>query len=314
MRPSMRPHSAWRYPRHANCPERPPAAAGGALSPGPRGHNSCSFPALRRAGREVQEGFGAVIRCRKELQELCIGVGVSGGRGGRWVRGALGSARDDGGPRLLRTHTRGDDRRPSIRAEGAAVGRGPRHAATANRHDLDQASGARPDCSAWATPTAPETAGDGETPVHEVWLDAFSIDATTVTNAAFARFVADTGYRTESELFGYSAVFHLASAGRPRRRGRPTAADAVVVGGARRRLGASGRAALVARRPGRASGGAGELERRAGLLRLGRAATADRGRVGVRRARRAGRRAATRGATSGTRGSAATSGRAGFPR
>nr|RZI37263.1 Serine/threonine-protein kinase pkn1 [Cryobacterium sp. SO1] len=52
--------------------------------------------------------------------------------------------------------------------------------------------------------------GDGETPVHEVWLDAFSIDATTVTNAAFARFVAETGYHTESELFGYSAVFHLA--------------------------------------------------------------------------------------------------------
>jgi len=51
--------------------------------------------------------------------------------------------------------------------------------------------------------------GDGETPVHEVRLAAFSIDATTVTNAAFARFVADTGYRTESEQFGYSAVFHL---------------------------------------------------------------------------------------------------------
>ena len=53
-------------------------------------------------------------------------------------------------------------------------------------------------------------AGDGELPVHEVWVDAFQLDATTVTNADFARFVTATGYRTEAETFGYSAVFHLA--------------------------------------------------------------------------------------------------------
>jgi len=52
-------------------------------------------------------------------------------------------------------------------------------------------------------------AQDGETPVHEVRLDAFRVDATAVTNAQFARFVAATGYRTESELYGSSAVFHL---------------------------------------------------------------------------------------------------------
>ncbi|MEW1846274.1 formylglycine-generating enzyme family protein [Nonomuraea angiospora] len=51
-------------------------------------------------------------------------------------------------------------------------------------------------------------AGDGETPAHEVSLDAFDIDATTVTNADFARFADDTGYRTEAELAGLSAVFH----------------------------------------------------------------------------------------------------------
>ncbi len=51
---------------------------------------------------------------------------------------------------------------------------------------------------------------DGELPVHEVELSAFSIDATSVTNDAFAAFVDATGYTTEAESFGYSAVFHLA--------------------------------------------------------------------------------------------------------
>lgn len=51
---------------------------------------------------------------------------------------------------------------------------------------------------------------DGETPRHKVSLSAFEIDATTVTNTDFARFVEDTGYETEAERFGFSAVFHLA--------------------------------------------------------------------------------------------------------
>lgn len=51
---------------------------------------------------------------------------------------------------------------------------------------------------------------DGEVPLHQVALSAFSIDATTVTNEAFAAFIDATGYRTEAEQFGYSAVFHLA--------------------------------------------------------------------------------------------------------
>jgi formylglycine-generating enzyme required for sulfatase activity len=51
---------------------------------------------------------------------------------------------------------------------------------------------------------------DGEKPAHEVALNDFSIDVTTVTNADFARFIEATGYRTDAETFGFSAVFHLA--------------------------------------------------------------------------------------------------------
>jgi len=52
--------------------------------------------------------------------------------------------------------------------------------------------------------------GDGERPLHEVRISPFAIDATSVTNDDFARFADATGYRTEAEAFGYSAVFHLA--------------------------------------------------------------------------------------------------------
>ena len=52
-------------------------------------------------------------------------------------------------------------------------------------------------------------AADGETPVHEVSLNGFRMDATAVTNEQFASFVEATGYRTEAERFGSSAVFHL---------------------------------------------------------------------------------------------------------
>lgn len=55
-----------------------------------------------------------------------------------------------------------------------------------------------------------EVPGDGENPVHEVILEPFAIDATTVTVADFAHFAEATGYRTEAERFGFSAVFHLA--------------------------------------------------------------------------------------------------------
>lgn len=52
-------------------------------------------------------------------------------------------------------------------------------------------------------------AANGETPVHEVKMDSFRIDTTAVTNRQFAAFVEATGYRTEAEMYGSSAVFHL---------------------------------------------------------------------------------------------------------
>ncbi len=55
-------------------------------------------------------------------------------------------------------------------------------------------------------------AGDGELPLHRVELDGFTVDATCVTNAAFGDFVTATGYLTEAERFGFSAVFHHALA------------------------------------------------------------------------------------------------------
>jgi sulfatase modifying factor 1 len=64
---------------------------------------------------------------------------------------------------------------------------------------------------------------DGEDPVHLVHISAFDIDTTSVTVADFAWFVDASGYRTEAERFGFSAVFHLVVAaddadllGRPR--------------------------------------------------------------------------------------------------
>ena len=59
-------------------------------------------------------------------------------------------------------------------------------------------------------------AADGEGPAHLVTLAAFHIDATCVTNVQFNDFVNATGYRTESERYGWSFVFfgHLTAAQR----------------------------------------------------------------------------------------------------
>lgn len=52
-------------------------------------------------------------------------------------------------------------------------------------------------------------AADGEGPVHPVSLNPFYIDEATVTNAQFAEFIRATGYKTESEKFGWSFVFRM---------------------------------------------------------------------------------------------------------
>jgi sulfatase modifying factor 1 len=48
---------------------------------------------------------------------------------------------------------------------------------------------------------------DGEGPVRSVVLNPFEMDATPVTNEAFAAFVRDTHYVTDAERFGWSFVF-----------------------------------------------------------------------------------------------------------
>ncbi|WP_436520369.1 formylglycine-generating enzyme family protein [Actinoplanes sp. HUAS TT8] len=51
---------------------------------------------------------------------------------------------------------------------------------------------------------------DGEGPVHPVRVNGFEIDATSVTVADFRAFMEATGFRTDAERYGWSAVFHLA--------------------------------------------------------------------------------------------------------
>lgn len=69
---------------------------------------------------------------------------------------------------------------------------------------------------------------DGEGPVRRVATAGFLIDRAAVTNAAFAKFVAATGYVTEAEEIGWSFVFaaqvhpRAASQARPAPFGAPS--------------------------------------------------------------------------------------------
>lgn len=54
----------------------------------------------------------------------------------------------------------------------------------------------------------PYFAVDGEAPSRATKVKSFYMMPTTVTNAQFQAFVADTGYVTEAERWGWSMVFH----------------------------------------------------------------------------------------------------------
>ncbi|MEK5479735.1 formylglycine-generating enzyme family protein [Paenibacillus sp. FSL R5-0407] len=57
---------------------------------------------------------------------------------------------------------------------------------------------------------------DGETVRRQVKLDSFYIDRFAVTNEQFASFIAETGYITDAEQYGWSFVFHLFADSVPR--------------------------------------------------------------------------------------------------
>jgi formylglycine-generating enzyme required for sulfatase activity len=50
-----------------------------------------------------------------------------------------------------------------------------------------------------------------EFPQHKVYLDAFWIDKTEVTNAMFTQFVAETSYQTDADKAGTAIIFNLLS-------------------------------------------------------------------------------------------------------
>jgi formylglycine-generating enzyme required for sulfatase activity len=52
---------------------------------------------------------------------------------------------------------------------------------------------------------------DYEKPMHTVWLDAFWIDKTEVTNTQFEEFVRQSNYQTDAEVAGWSYVYDMAS-------------------------------------------------------------------------------------------------------
>ena len=129
-------------------------------------------------------------------------------------------------------------------------------------------------------------AADGEGPAHAVQLAAFALDATAVTNEQFNAFVHATGYRTDSERYGWSFVFEgLLDGPAARRRGaRRRAGQRVVVPGRRGELAPPGGARHDDQAALEPPGRPGILERRRGLCGLGGQAPADGSRMGVRRA------------------------------
>ena len=138
------------------------------------------------------------------------------------------------------------------------------------------------------TEAADAYAQDGEGPVHAVQIDPFWVDRYAVSNARFLAFVAATGYVTEAEQFGWAFVFAGLLPGRlpadpPRRAGARGGGKCTArTGGIRR--GRSRRLATASTTRWCMSRG---TTRRA-YCRWAGDASADRGRVGVRGARRPG--------------------------
>ena len=133
-------------------------------------------------------------------------------------------------------------------------------------------------------------------PVHRVYVNGFWMDATEVTNEQFAGFVKATGYVTVAERTPRPEDFPGRAAGESRRRVGGLHA-ARPCGAARRPFPVvgvrEGRELAASRRTGQLDRGQGAVSRRAhrlrgcrGLCQVGRQAAADRGGMGVRRARR----------------------------
>jgi len=60
---------------------------------------------------------------------------------------------------------------------------------------------------------------DSERPKHTVWLDAFWMDQTEITNTQFDKFVKETHYQTDAERAGWSYVFEPSSGKWPKTEG-----------------------------------------------------------------------------------------------
>lgn len=80
------------------------------------------------------------------------------------------------------------------------------HAATYGARSRSEAVGI-PGGTALVGTDTPLILNDGEGPLRRKRTRAFQMSTTAVTNADFAAFVDDTGYRTEAERFGWSFVF-----------------------------------------------------------------------------------------------------------
>ena len=139
-----------------------------------------------------------------------------------------------------------------------------------------------------------------EAPSHRVTVDPFLIDATPVTNAQFRDFVKATGYVTWAEIDpdpkDYPGAMPRHAEGRrpglhaAGEAGRPARLEPMVALHLRRLVAAALRQGQPHRRARRPSRGADRLQGRRGLCPMGRQGAADRGRMGIRRARRPRRR------------------------